>query len=107
MDVISWLGAYFVKNEVYEKAMQFFERERPIVLHIGLSDEVAKDRLSKRHREDDTTEGIEERLRWSHQEAAAVNEWFKNSLDYRFVEINGEQPIVDVQKEILAALELL
>lgn len=26
MDVISWLGAYFVKNEVYDKAMQFFER---------------------------------------------------------------------------------
>lgn len=26
MDVISWLGAYFVKNEVYDKAVQFFER---------------------------------------------------------------------------------
>ncbi len=30
MDVISWLGAYFVKNEVYEKAMQFFERAAQI-----------------------------------------------------------------------------
>jgi intraflagellar transport protein 88 len=28
MDVISWLGAYFVKNEVYDKATQFFERRR-------------------------------------------------------------------------------
>ncbi|AIN99495.1 intraflagellar transport protein IFT88, putative [Leishmania panamensis] len=26
MDVISWLGAYFVKNEVYDRAVQFFER---------------------------------------------------------------------------------
>ncbi|KAG5501465.1 hypothetical protein JKF63_03294 [Porcisia hertigi] len=26
MDVISWLGAYFVRNEVYDKAAQFFER---------------------------------------------------------------------------------
>jgi hypothetical protein len=26
MEVISWLGAYFVKNELYEKAMAFFER---------------------------------------------------------------------------------
>eukprot|EP00758_Cryptobia_borreli_P004316 Tbor_TRINITY_DN4305_c0_g1::TRINITY_DN4305_c0_g1_i1::g.7705::m.7705/K16474/IFT88; intraflagellar transport protein 88 len=26
MDVISWLGAYFVHNEVYDKALQFFER---------------------------------------------------------------------------------
>ena len=30
MDVISWLGAYFVKNEVYDKAMQFFERAAQI-----------------------------------------------------------------------------
>jgi len=28
--VISWLGAYFVKNELYEKAMQFFERAAQI-----------------------------------------------------------------------------
>jgi intraflagellar transport protein 88 len=26
MEVISWLGAYFVKNELYEKAMEFFTR---------------------------------------------------------------------------------
>jgi hypothetical protein len=25
MDVISWLGAYHVKNEVYEKAMPYFD----------------------------------------------------------------------------------
>ncbi|ESL10717.1 intraflagellar transport protein IFT88 [Trypanosoma rangeli SC58] len=30
MDVISWLGAYFVKNEVYDRAIQFFERASQI-----------------------------------------------------------------------------
>lgn len=30
MDVISWLGAYFVTNEVYDKAIQFFERSSQI-----------------------------------------------------------------------------
>eukprot|EP01063_Lacrimia_lanifica_P006877 TRINITY_DN14353_c0_g1_i1.p1 TRINITY_DN14353_c0_g1~~TRINITY_DN14353_c0_g1_i1.p1 ORF type:complete len:843 (+),score=407.02 TRINITY_DN14353_c0_g1_i1:52-2580(+) len=30
MDVINWLGAYFVKNEVYEKAMKYFERASQI-----------------------------------------------------------------------------
>ena len=30
MEVISWLGAYFVKNELYEKAMAFFERAAQI-----------------------------------------------------------------------------
>jgi intraflagellar transport protein 88 len=33
MDVISWLGAYFVKNEVYDKAMHFFERAAQIQPH--------------------------------------------------------------------------
>lgn len=30
MDVISWLGAYFVANEVYDKAIQFFQRSAEI-----------------------------------------------------------------------------
>eukprot|EP00659_Diplonema_papillatum_P015534 gene15534-23705_t len=30
MEVINWLGAYFVKNEVYEKAMRYFERAAQI-----------------------------------------------------------------------------
>lgn len=30
MDVISWLGAYFVSNEVYDKAIQFFQRSAQI-----------------------------------------------------------------------------
>lgn len=30
MDVISWLGAYFVANEVYDKAIQFFQRSAQI-----------------------------------------------------------------------------
>ncbi|KAH9593042.1 Tetratricopeptide repeat [Trypanosoma melophagium] len=30
MDVIAWLGAYFVKNEVYDKSIQFFERAAQI-----------------------------------------------------------------------------
>ena len=33
MDVIAWLGAYFVKNEVYEKAMQYFARAAEIQPH--------------------------------------------------------------------------
>ena len=26
MDVISWLGSYYVKNDVFEKAVDFFDR---------------------------------------------------------------------------------
>ena len=30
IDVITWLGAYFVKNEAYDKALQFFQRASEI-----------------------------------------------------------------------------
>jgi intraflagellar transport protein 88 len=30
MDVVSWLGLYFVKHEIYEKALQYFERATQI-----------------------------------------------------------------------------
>lgn len=30
MNVISWLGAYFVKSEMYEKAVTYFERAAQI-----------------------------------------------------------------------------
>ncbi|MDQ5955101.1 MAG: adenylate kinase [Patescibacteria group bacterium] len=87
-------------------AMQFYDRKNIAVLHIGLSDDVARQRLAGRGREDDTKEGIEERLRWSHEEAAAVNEWFKAHPDYRYIEINGDQTIQQVHTDVLKALNL-
>jgi adenylate kinase len=89
-----------------DSALHFYERKPVTVLHISLSDEEAKRRMHGRGREDDTPESIEERLRWSHDEAAKVNDWFKEHSDYTFIEINGEQPIEQVHTDILAALRL-
>lgn len=89
-----------------DSALQFYERNNVTVLHISLSDEEAKRRMHGRGREDDTEAGIEERLRWSHDEAAKVNEWFKSNPRYRYVDIDGSQPIDKVHQDILAALNL-
>jgi len=35
MDVISWLGAYYVRNEVYEKAEPFFDLASKIQPQVG------------------------------------------------------------------------
>jgi len=90
-----------------DTALKFYERKNPTVIYISLSDEAAKERLHKRGRTDDTEEGIEERLRWSHEEAAQVNGWFKKNPDYTFLEINGEQAIEEVHREILEKLKLV
>ena len=89
-----------------DSAMQFYERKNITVLHIGLSDEEAKKRLAGRGREDDTAEGIEERLRWSHDEAEKVNEWFKINPAYAYIQINGEQSIDAVHADIVSALNI-
>lgn len=89
-----------------DTALQFYDRKNPVVLHIKLSDEVARERMKGRGREDDTEAGINERLRWSHDEAEKVNEWFRANPEYRFVEINGEQTVEAVHQDILKALNL-
>ena len=89
-----------------DSAMQFYDRKNAVVLHLSLSDDTAKERLHKRARSDDTEAGIEERLRWSHDEAAKVNEWFKTNPNYTFVEINAEQSIEAVHTDIKTALKL-
>ncbi len=89
-----------------ESALQFYDRKNVVVLHITLTDEVAKKRMAGRGREDDTQEGIEERLRWSHNEASLVDEWFKSHSHYTYVDISGEQSIEKVHADILAALKL-
>ncbi|MEI7719806.1 MAG: nucleoside monophosphate kinase [bacterium] len=87
-----------------DTALQFYGRKNVTVLSFTLSDAVARERLSKRDRGDDTEEGIEERLRWSHQEGALVSEWFKANSFYRYIEINGEGPVEEVHRNVLTVL---
>ena len=89
-----------------DTAMKFYERKGVTVLLFTLPDEVARERLHMRGRNDDTEEGIEERLRWSHEEGTQVKEWFKANPFYTYVEIHGEKPVEEVHRDVLAALGL-
>lgn len=89
-----------------QSAMRFYKRENPTVLYITIPDEVAVERLMKRGREDDTPEGIRERLRWSQEEGAPVCAWFKENPEFRFLEIDGNRTIEEIHADILAQLHL-
>lgn len=91
---------------VLDSALQFYKRANTVVLNINISDEEALKRLLLRKRSDDTEEGIKKRLSWTRAEAGAIHEWFRSHPAYRFIEINGEQPVEMVQQEIRAALGL-
>jgi hypothetical protein len=42
MDVLSWLGAYHVKNEMYEKAIEYFHMASQIQPHEVLVSTVTR-----------------------------------------------------------------
>ncbi|MEK7613025.1 MAG: nucleoside monophosphate kinase, partial [Patescibacteria group bacterium] len=92
---------------ILDSAMRFYKREQPTVVYINISDEEAVKRLIKRGRADDTEAGIRERLRWTREHMDPILSWFRKNPLYRVVEINGEQTIEAVSKDIAAALSFV
>ena len=73
---------------------------------MNVSKEWSEKRLIGRARKDDNRDAIAKRLAWFETEVTKTLSFYKSSQYYNFIEINGEQPIDDVQNEILAKLSL-
>ncbi|MDE1925032.1 MAG: nucleoside monophosphate kinase [Patescibacteria group bacterium] len=91
---------------VLDSALRFYKRESPVVIYINISDEEALKRLLLRGRADDTEAGIKERLAWTREHIAPILDWFRNNPMYKVVEIQGEQTIEAVHRDIDKALGL-
>ncbi|HYC34449.1 MAG TPA: nucleoside monophosphate kinase [Candidatus Paceibacterota bacterium] len=83
-----------------------FDFESVNIVFMNVSKEWAKDRLLGRARADDINEAIEKRMYWFEKFVASVIEAYKTDAHVKFFEINGEQPIEDVHKEIVSKLGL-
>ncbi|MDZ4226403.1 MAG: nucleoside monophosphate kinase [Patescibacteria group bacterium] len=84
-----------------DSAMDFFKREAVTVVALNISDEVAVKRLLPRGRNDDTEESIRKRLEWSREQTMPNLKWFKeHGPRYKVIEVFGERPIEEVQKDI-------
>lgn len=90
----------------FDGAMRFYKRKRPDVVNINISQARATERLKERGRHDDTASGISKRLDWFETEVVPAIEYFRGNEYYNFIDINGEQAIEDVAKDIAAALKL-
>jgi len=82
-------------------AMQFYGFVKPIVIFMNVSRQWSEDRLLGRGRGDDAVEEIKKRLDWYDTDVEPVVEWYKNNSDYRFLDINGEQTVEEVHREIM------
>ena len=91
---------------VLDSAVRFYQRPNPDVILIEVSRHWASQRLSERGRYDDTQKDIARRLDWFDAHTMKAVDYFKNQSSYNFHEINGEQTIEEVHKEILKKLKI-
>lgn len=92
---------------IMDEMFDFYDRKNRFVLTIEVSDEWSKDKLKGRGRKDDISEeSILSRLDWFNRNSPEILSFFQSTGKYKMININGEQLIEDVQKEIVSALEL-
>ncbi len=85
-------------------AMEFYKREKPTVIYINVSRKWSEERLLSRGRMDDTSlSKINKRLDWFDKDILSAIEYFKNSKQYKFIEVNGEQTVDKVHSDIISA----
>ena len=84
-------------------AFPFYGREKPTVIFLNVSREWSEERLQGRGRADDIKpETIARRLSWYEKDVIPAVEFFKkNSEDYTFLEVNGEQTPEQVFADIV------
>ncbi|OHA47405.1 MAG: hypothetical protein A2541_00840 [Candidatus Taylorbacteria bacterium RIFOXYD2_FULL_36_9] len=92
--------------ELLDDTLKFYNIEKPTVISVNVSRDWSEKRLLGRARKDDTPESVKRRLEWYETDVVPTLNYYKNNSYYNFVDINGEQPIEDVQNEILAKLGL-
>ncbi len=94
-----------LEAQILDTAFRFYKREKTNVIYINVSGEWSRIHLLKRGRLDDTTPDIENKIKWFEQEVIPAVDFFRNSSDYNFIEVNGEQDISKVSNDILEALK--
>ena len=87
-------------------ALKFFKREHPAVIYLKVSRQWSFDHLmaraEKEGRKDDSAVSINKRLDWFDTDVKPAIEKFRRDRDYDFVEVNGEQSIEAVHRDIMA-----
>lgn len=105
--VIDGTPRYLNETKVLDTALRFYGFRKPEVIYIDVSEDWARGRLTSRGRSDDQEkEALERRLAWFKGSVIESVEFFRNNPDYRFHQINGEQTVGEVQREILSKLKI-
>jgi adenylate kinase len=89
---------------VLESALSFYKRSPVTVIHLDTPEDIVRERMHGRAREDDTPESIEARLTWYREETLPVVAYYRSRTDTNVIDIDGTKSIDAVQQEIQNAL---
>lgn len=92
--------------EVLEDALQFFERGNVHVINLDTPEEVVRERMKERARDDDTDDSIETRLAWYRDDTLPVLDYYRVRPDTIVHDLDGTDSIEGVHNQILKALGL-
>jgi len=92
--------------EVLEDALNFFERDVVQVINLDTPEEIVRERMKGRARDDDTDESIETRLKWYREDTLPVLDYYRVRPDTVVHDLVGIDTIDGVHKQILQALGL-
>jgi adenylate kinase family enzyme len=88
---------------ILETALNFYKRGRAKVVYINVSREESEKRLLARGRKDDKKSGdIEKRLNWFDNDVVPAVVYLSKNENYDFFDIDGEQSVEDVHKELIS-----
>lgn len=90
-----------IESKYVDEAMEFYEMGKVYPVVLGVSRDWARERLLGRGRNDDSPDSIEERLNFYDKEVVPVLDYFRDESKNKLIEINGEQSIEDVHKEVI------
>ncbi|MFA6258014.1 MAG: nucleoside monophosphate kinase [Candidatus Paceibacterota bacterium] len=102
--VLDGLCRRFEESVALDSAFSFYKIEKPNIILMNVSKEWSYARMMERKRADDIPEKIQNRLDWYEKDVVPSVEYFKGKEGYNFIEINGEQSIDNVHKDIIKAL---
>ncbi|MEK7471500.1 MAG: nucleoside monophosphate kinase [Patescibacteria group bacterium] len=102
--VLDGLCRRFEESVALDSAFSFYKIEKPNIILMNVSKNWSYARMMERKRADDTPEKIQNRLDWYEKDVVPSVEYFRGRERYNFIEINGEQSIDNVHKDIIKAL---
>ena len=88
--------------KILHEAFKFYGRSSVFIIYVNVSNKWSLDRLLARGRGDDGRAEIEKRLSWFDTDVLPAIDYFKTQPDVEVFDINGEQTIEEVHKEIMS-----